>query len=103
MNQKPGGHVKSSDEYSDAVDDELTYFAEHEGEDKSAGRSVSRLEECVYRDPKLRCRKDDAKAQKGLLTTCRHHSGRPPTPICAPYHRHRTKNPVHDFGVLTPL
>jgi hypothetical protein len=64
MNQKPEGHVKSSDEYSDVVDDELTYFAEHEGEDKSAGRSVSRLEESVYRDPKLRCRKEDAKAQK---------------------------------------
>ena len=43
------GHVKSSDESSDWVLvgelSQLTYFAEHEGEDKSAGRSVPRLEE----------------------------------------------------------
>ena len=39
-----------SDESSDLVDG-LTYFAEHEDEDKSAGRLMPRSKECVYRDP----------------------------------------------------
>jgi len=32
----------------------VTYFAEHEAEDKRAGRLVARAKECVERDPKRR-------------------------------------------------
>lgn len=32
----------------------VTYFAEHNAEDKRAGRLVARAKECVERDPKRR-------------------------------------------------